>query len=164
MSHVDAVQAAQPRRFGHEPVHAAGIGAGQPIIGFDARFYCRAGRLRLQEVRIETFQRIVPVVISGNCIDRLGEALEGQIEVAFVILDGPCRIDDVGGYDKELHVIAASKVQIARDQRILRRIAFPRIADDKKAEITRAFYAAGVETKQDHRNRRHRCGRPHRSW
>jgi len=30
----------------------------------------------------------------------------------------------------------------------LRRVAFARIADDKKAEITRAFYAAGMDSKQ----------------
>ena len=116
MSNVYAVQATQPCGLGHELIHAASIGAGKPIIGFDARFYRSAGSLRLQDVRIETFQRIVPVVISGNGVDRLSESLEGEEKVAFVILDGSCRIDDVGGDDKELHVVAASKVQIARDQ------------------------------------------------
>ena len=78
MSDVDAVQAAQSRRLGHEPFHAAGIGAGQPIIGFDARLYRRARRLWLQEVCVEPFQRIVPVVISGNGVDRLGEPWKGR--------------------------------------------------------------------------------------
>ena len=72
-------------------------------------------------------------MISGDGVDRLGEALEGEKKVAFVILYGSCRIDDVGGDDKELQVIAASEVQIARDQRILRRIAFSRIADDVRS-------------------------------
>src|SRR5271157_5572132 len=53
MSNIEAVQATQPRRLGHEPFHAAGIGAGQPVIGFDARLYRRARRLWLQEVCVE---------------------------------------------------------------------------------------------------------------
>jgi hypothetical protein len=93
-----------------------GIGASKSKIGFDASFYRRTRRLGLEKVCVERFQRIVPIVIAGNRIDRLGEPLEGKIKISFVIMHRSCGIDHVRGYDEKLHVIVEPKLQIARDQ------------------------------------------------
>src|SRR5262249_4868849 len=70
----------------------------------------------LEEVCVKPFQRIVPVVVAGDRIDRLGEALEGKIKIGFVIMHRSRGIDHVGGHDEKLHVIASPQFQIARDQ------------------------------------------------
>ena len=132
---IDAIEPAQTRGLRQELVDAPRSGAGQSEIGLDARFDRRASRLGLEKIRVESFQRIEPVVIAGDRIDRLREALERKIEIGLVVLHRARGIDDVGGHDEELHVIAQPELQIARDQRILRSVALAGIADDEKAEI-----------------------------
>jgi hypothetical protein len=144
---VDAVLPTQARRVRHQLVDAASIRAGQSEVGLDTRCYRRPRGVGLEEVGIEPFQRIIPVVIAGNCVDRLGEAMKGKIKIGFVIMHRSRGIDDVGRYDEKLHVVAQPQFQVARDQRILRRVAFAGIADDEKAEIPSSFQAARIDAK-----------------
>ena len=73
----------------HNIVNAARVRAGQSQIGFDPRFHCPARCLGLEKVSIEAFKRIEPVMIAGNCIDRLFEPLEREIELGLIILIAP---------------------------------------------------------------------------
>ena len=125
-----------------------GVGAGQSQIGFDAGLDCAARRLRFEKVRVEAFERIEPVVIAGDRIDRLGEPLERQIKLGFIIFDRAGRIDDVRRYDEKLHIVAVSELQIARDQRVLRSVTFAGIADDEKAEIPIPGHALRIDPKE----------------
>jgi hypothetical protein len=50
------------------------------------------------------------------CVNGLSEALEGKIKIGFIVMHRSGGIDDVGGDDEKLHVIAAPQFQIARDQ------------------------------------------------
>ncbi len=145
---VDAIEPAQTRSFRHQPVDAARIGAGEPEIGLDAGFDRRASCLGLEKVGVEPFQSIVPVVISGNCIDRLGKPLEGKVEIGLVVVHGACRIDHVGGHDEKFYLIVPPEIQSARDQRILRSVALSGVADDDEAEIPGAVDAVGTDAEQ----------------
>ena len=131
----DAVELAQPSRLIEQPIDPAPVRAGQMEVGFGARRERRAGRFRFEKIGVEPFERIEPVVIAGDRVDRLGESLERQIEIVLVVLHGAGRIDDVRRDDEELHVVPPPDIEIAIDQRVLRCVALAGIADDDEAEV-----------------------------
>src|SRR6516164_2423999 len=112
-AHTHSVETTQTGRFGNESLNAMFIGASQSKIGVNAGFHCCARSLGFEEVRIESFKRVEPVVVTRNRIDRLREPLKGKIEIRLVVMHRSCRIDDVGGYDQKFHVIMTCKLQIA---------------------------------------------------
>ncbi len=87
-------------------------------------------------------------MIAGDRINRLRKSLKWKIEIGFIVLHGPRRINDVRGHDEELHVIAQPECQIARNQRILRSVALAGIADDEEAEITGSIDAVGADAEK----------------
>ena len=66
-----AIFPSKPRRLPHQPVDAAVGRARQPMVGLDARAHRRASRLGDEEGGREAFERVVPVVVAGNGVDRL---------------------------------------------------------------------------------------------
>ncbi len=99
-----AVLLAQPSRLPHQ-LPDAGVGrAGQPQVRLDARAHRRVRGAGLEKRRREGLERIVPVVVAGNRVDGLGDALEGQPELRFVVFHRSYRVDDVGGEDDKTHV------------------------------------------------------------
>src|SRR5258708_11793015 len=111
-------------------------------------FYCAARRLGFEKVRVEAFERIEPVMIAGDRINRLCEPLEREIKFGFIVLDSSGRIDDVRRDHEKLYVIALSELQIARGQRILRSVAFARIADHEEAEVATSRSARRIDPKE----------------
>ena len=76
----------------------------------------RATDAQVLKVGVESLQRVVPVVITGDRIDRLRKALEREIKIRLIIMHRSSGIDDIRGYQEELHIIAQPKLQIPRDQ------------------------------------------------
>ena len=132
---LDAVEFAQPPRPIEQPIDPAAVRAGEIEVGFGARRERGARRVRFEKIGVEPFERIEPVVVAGDRVDRLGESLERQIEILLVVLHGAGRIDDVRRDDEELHVVPPADLEIAVDQRVLRGVALAGIADDDEAEI-----------------------------
>ncbi len=131
----DAVELAQLLAALQQRVDPALVGAGQVQVGLDAGGKRGTRRLWLQEIGVEAFERIEPVVVARDRIDRLGEALERQVEIVLVVGHRAGRIDHVRRDHQKLDVVAPAEVEIALDQRILRGVAFAGVADHDEAEV-----------------------------
>ena len=130
-----AVLSSQPRRLPHQPRDAAVGRAGQSMVGLDTRAHRHGGRLGHEEGGHEAFERVVPVVVAGNGVDRLVEPLERQPEVRLVVLHRPRGIDDVRRDDHEAHVGAGPGPDDLIAQDVLGRVALSRIADHQEREV-----------------------------
>ena len=142
------VRAPQALAFGHERLdrHPPG-GAAEPIAGAPGA-EGSAGGVRLEEVGGEPLERVEPVVVAGDGVDRLVKALERQVELALVVPHGAGGIDHVGSDHQKLHVGSTALVQVAIAERMLGGIAFPGIADDQKAEVGLPADAFGPDHEQ----------------
>ena len=87
-------------------------------VRLDAGPHRRVRGAGLEKRRRERLERIVPVVVAGNRVDRLGDALEGQPELRLVVLHRPDRVDDVGGDDDEAHVGMVGRRSAAESRRM----------------------------------------------
>src|SRR5262245_37545795 len=94
-SGLDAVQTAHALGVCRKPVDAARICARQLQIGVDPRFHGNACGLGLEEIGVESFERVKPVVIAGNRINRFSKPLKWKIELSFVVFYRSGRIDYV---------------------------------------------------------------------
>ncbi len=64
-------------------------------IGFDAGAHREMGGAGIQESRGKCLERIVPVMVARDRVDRFRYAFEGQPELGFVVLHRADRVDDV---------------------------------------------------------------------
>ena len=129
-------------------VDAVCVRAGQSQIGFDPGFDCAARRSGFEKVRVEALERVKPVMIAGDRINRLREPLEREVELGLIVFDGSGRTDDVRRDHEKLYVIALPKLQIARCKRILRCVAFAGIADYEEAEVAISRSALRMDPKE----------------
>src|SRR5262249_24848377 len=74
-------------------------------------------------------------VVSGNGVDRLLEALEGEVKLAFVIAHGAIWINHVRGNHQEFHVGPFAEEQTLIAERMLGGAAVAVIGDHDEAEI-----------------------------
>jgi hypothetical protein len=73
------------------------------MIGIDAGFQRRSCRLAFKKIRVESFERVEPVMITRNCVDRFRKPLKRKIEIWFAIMHRTRRIDNIRRYDEEFH-------------------------------------------------------------
>ena len=79
--------------------------AGEVLVGLDARVHCRPGGGGRQERGVEALERVVPVMIAGDRVNRLIDPFEREPELRLVVIHGPRRVDDVRGDDYETHCV-----------------------------------------------------------
>ena len=108
--------------------------ARQPQVGVGARLHGGARGVGLEERREERLERVVPIVVARDGVDRLRHALERQPELRLVVDHRAVRVDDVGRDDDEAHVVATGDRQQLIAQHVLRRVAFAGVADDDEAK------------------------------
>ena len=116
-------------------VNAAPGRGGQPVVRHHTGVHARPGRVGLQEIGGEALQRVVPVVIARDSVDRLREPLEGEIKLGFVIQHRARGIDHVRGNDQKLHVRPLAQEQILIAQAVLGGPAFAGIAEHQETEV-----------------------------
>ncbi len=118
-----------------------------PLVLCDAGPHRGSRRLRLEEGRGESFERVVPVVVARNRVDRLGHALERQPEPRLVVLHRAGRIDDVGREDDEPDILGGGGAEQRIAQHVLAGVALARVADDDERERLAAADAGGRDGK-----------------
>ncbi len=131
----DAVELPEPACPVDQAIDPGAARARQTEVGFDARCKGSARRLRIEKIGIEPFERVEPVVVAGNRVDRFGKPVERQIEIPLIVLHCAGRIDHVRCHDQEFHGVPSPDLEIAVDQRVLRCVAFAGIADHDEGEI-----------------------------
>ena len=105
-----------------------------PQIRVHPRPDARARRLWLKECGRERFERVLPVVVAGNCVHRPGYSLERQPELRLVVVHRSRRVDDVGRHDDETDVRARCDRQaVDRGARVATRPLRP----DRRSRQTR---------------------------
>jgi hypothetical protein len=156
----DPVFAAQPRGLLHQPRDAAVGGAGEPVIGLDPRPHRDAGGIGDEKGGHEAFQRVVPVVIAGNGVDRSVEPLERQPEIRLIVDHRPRRVDDVRRDDHEAHVGPGTGPEDLIAQDVLGGVALARIADHQEREVSGNARWVDGERARRRRSRRRRHDRP----
>ena len=148
-----AVHRPEPLGLANEAVDAVLGRAREAQVGLDSRANARARGVGLEERRGEPLERVVPVMIAGDGVDRPRDALERQPELRFVVVHRSRRVHDVRRDDDESHVgvIRHGEDLIAKD--VLGGVALARIADDDEREV------AGADTWRLHGERVERASR-----
>ena len=122
-----------------------------PSAAIRARIASARG-LGFEERRHEAFERVVPVVIAGNRVQRLRHALERQPEARLVVLHRAGRIDDVRRQHHEPDVVGVGGAEQRVLEDLLAGVALAGVADDDERErlgagevVGRDAEAAAVE-------------------
>ena len=133
----DAVLAAERAGSRDERLDVAVGGAGDAFVGLDAGAHGEARGRRLEEGGGEALERVVPVVVAGNGIDRHAHPLERQPEVRLVVAHRAGGIHHIGRQHHEPDVGLPGGLQQRVAQHVLRGIPFTGVADDDEREIAR---------------------------
>ena len=131
---LDAVLPAQEVRTPDELLDAAVRRAGHAAVGVDARAHRRPRGARAEERGRKSLERVVPVVVARDGVNRLGHALERKPEAGLVVLHRAGGIDHVGGQHDEPHIGGGRGANQRVAQHVLAGIALAGVADDDEGE------------------------------
>ena len=96
----------------------------------------------------EALERVVPVVIAGDRVDRLIDPFEREPELRLVVIHGPRGVDHVRRDDDEAHGVLPRCGDELVAQDVLRGVSLAGIADDEEGKV------AGIDPRRLQRRTR----------